>query len=102
MLPVYRFPVLLSRVLFLLLEEWVDHLDNVLIDTEYQGKEGLIKTLLLAHLQHHQVDTANFHIHFGYIGKRAQVHQVAIDTFRGQRPPDRIIREEELLRLLEK
>jgi hypothetical protein len=88
--------------LFLLLEEWANQLDAVLIDTEYQGKEGMIKALLLSHLEHQRPDISDLPIRFGYVGKRSPVHHVAIATFRGQRPPDRVIGEEELLRLLGK
>lgn len=88
--------------LFFLIEEWVKQLDVMLIDTEYQGKEGLIKALLLSHLERYRLDTTHLNIHFGYVGKRSPAHEVAIATFRGQRPPDRVIGEAELLQLLGK
>lgn len=88
--------------LFFLIKECVKQLDDVLIDTEYQGKESLIKALLLSHLERHRLDSAHLDIHFGYVGKRSPAHEVAIATFRGQQLPDRVIGEEELLRLLGK
>jgi len=91
---------LFAAALFLLLKDYIDEIDRVIIDREYSGKEGIIKGMLLGYI--HQVDSdfPKEKIMFGPIKKEA--HEKAYSTFTGNQGPDRKVTAEELIALLDK
>lgn len=83
--------------LLLLLEGQMERVSSVTIDTEYEGKEGEIKGLLLRFILKWVPDFPKEAIAFRRIGKRSRAHMLAWETHRGQRQPDRRITLGELL-----
>jgi len=76
--------------LFLLIEPTLGKCSEIVIDHEYPGKESSIAELLhLLFVEHHIENPPT--IHFAYIGKSSQAHNLAIRTFRRQIRPDQII-----------
>ena len=73
---------------------------QIVIDTEYWGREVLIKNFLINMMRDHGFPLPKDSISFTSIGKKNQAHQVAIQTFRGQGQPDKIVTYGELLKLI--
>jgi hypothetical protein len=67
--------------LFLLLRDVLDQLDSIVIDQEYPGKEAKEK------------------ITFRSIGKSSHAHHLALETYRGDKPPKHTISLQDLLAL---
>lgn len=86
--------------LFLLLEPLLSQLELITLDVEYTGLEASIKGMLLRHIRRVRGDFPKEAIAFKRIGKKARAHLLALQTFRGQLPPDKRITEAELLALL--
>jgi len=84
--------------LVLLLAEHVDQIAGITIDTEYVGKEGEIKGLLLRFLAEWNPALNKDAITFRRIGKRSRAHALAWETRRGLRSPDKRATLEDLLR----
>ena len=84
--------------LFLLLKDHLHEVTSVTIDVEYEGKERDIRRLLLFYLRRIYPYLEKDVIGFRRIGKSSNAHKVAIETFRGRREPDKVIRAEEILR----
>jgi len=84
--------------LVLLLEDQIEHVGSVTIDTEYTGKEGEIKGLLLRFVLRWVPDFPKGAINFRQIGKRSRAHTLAWETHQGWREPDRRVTLKELLK----
>lgn len=74
--------------------------DEIFIDKEYPRHEPTIKEILLQLFQKHAMSLPE--ISFSLIGKQSRAHKIAIETFRGARKPDLIIKAEEVLQLFYK
>ncbi len=68
------------------------------IDTEYEGKEGEIKGLLLRFILKWVPGFPKEAITFRRIGKKSPAHRLAWETYRGERKPGRVVTLEQLLR----
>lgn len=77
--------------LYYCLKDYLRHLTLIMIDCEYQGKEQLIKSILLGFVRRSWKEFDGKLIRFGLIGKKSNAHTVAIDVFRGNRKPNRIL-----------
>lgn len=86
--------------LFLLLKDHLADLGQIIIDTEYTGRESEIKGMLLELTRCIKPDYPAERITFQRIGKRSSAHNLAWETHRGRRKPDHTVTEEELLNLL--
>jgi len=84
--------------LFLLLENYLDHIESVTIDQEFPGWEAEIRGLLLQHIRQRVPDFASDSVVFGQVGKASQAHKVAWRTYRGEREPEKRVTLGELLR----
>jgi len=84
--------------LFLLLRDYLASIDNVTIDVEVEGWEGVIRSLLLDHIRQQLPNFPKEHITFRHVGKKDRCHIIALATYRGEREPDKRITGEELLR----
>ena len=93
---------LFAAGLFLLLCDHIEKTEQVTVDIEYPGHEGEIKRLLLQLCHRHGLFVPTGRIHFALVGKKSPAHRVAIQTFRGQRQPDRVVTSDDLLGLLDK
>lgn len=71
---------------------------EIIIDKEYPGKEGLIKLNILKYDQLNQILAEN--IDFGLIGKKSTAHNLAYDTFRKIKQPNKIITAEEIMKII--
>jgi len=82
---------------FLLLESYLEGLENIVIDVEYEGREGEIKGLLLRHILEMRPDFQTDAITFRQISKKSPAHKLAIATHRGDRKAEKVIAAWELL-----
>lgn len=91
---------LFTICLYYCLKDYLRHLTLIMIDCEYQGKEQLIKSILLGFIRRSWKEFDGKLIRFGLIGKQSNAHAVAIDVFRRHRKPNRILSEPEIETLL--
>lgn len=73
-------------------------IDDVIIDTEYTGHNASIKEKLIQLFEKDHTLYPN--IHFGFIGKHSHAHIKAIEVFRGDRKANKVLKAEDVLRLL--
>ncbi len=90
---VYVFSVLL----YLLLRDRITHLDQVIIDPEYQGHEPIIKDRLMTWCRRRGIRVYADQIAFQHVGKKSPAHKAGVAVFRGEIKPDREISAEEVL-----
>ena len=83
--------------LLLLLESRMEGIGSVTIDTEYEGKEGEIKGLLLRVILKWAPAFPKEAIIFRRIGRQSRAHIMAWEIHRGQRQADRRVTLRELL-----
>jgi hypothetical protein len=83
--------------ILLLPEGQMECISSVTIDTEYEGKEGEIKGLLLRFILKWVPGFPKEAIAFQRIGKQSHAHVLAWETYKGQRKPDRRVTLRELL-----
>lgn len=88
---------LFSVGLYFLLREHITNLQQITIDTEYTGKNTLIKERLVSYLLrgHYQVEPSQ--ISFGHVGKRSPAHLLGISVFRKERKADLTLTLEQVL-----
>lgn len=84
------------------LKDYIKEKELITICCEYQGKENLIKSLLLDYLRKDYAQIDPKIMRFGIIGKKSNAHAVAIDVFRGNRRPNKILSLKEVERWLKK
>jgi len=72
----------------------------VTIDIEYHGHENTIQGMLLDYIWDLEPGFPKENIQFARIGKKSKAHERAYRIFRGEIPPDRVIKTKELLALL--
>lgn len=87
--------------LYLLMSPYLDELEEVGIDREYEGKEGYIKGILLQHLRRDDPDFPSAGIGFRRVGKGSPSDALAYSVFQGERPPDTMITLEEIMDVVE-
>lgn len=83
--------------LFFLLKDSIDQLEEVVIDTEYEGREALIKDHLMNILRRSGSSVRRGQIRFGHIGKESAAHSLALATFRKNKAPDLVLTLEAIL-----
>ncbi|MEK6983476.1 MAG: hypothetical protein AABX33_02800 [Nanoarchaeota archaeon] len=84
------------------LKDYIKEKELITICFEYQGKENLIKSFLLDYLRGDNAKIDPKIIRFGVIGKHSNAHAVAIDVFRGNRKPNKILPLNEIEKWLKK
>lgn len=87
-----------AGLIFLLIKN--ERMDRIIIDKEYPGHEAFIKEIILQLLR--GVKAKPPQIDFSFIGKQSLAHKIAIETFRGIRKADMIIKAKEVLALFYK
>jgi hypothetical protein len=75
----------------------MERISSVTIDTEYEGKKGEIKGLLLRFILKWVSTFPKEAIAFRRIGKQSRAHVLAWETHKGRRKPDRRVTLRELL-----
>jgi hypothetical protein len=86
-----------ATLLYLLLEAYIEHLDEVVVDTEFPGHEGTIKVHVLNLFWRKGIEVDPDLITFRQIGKDSPAHHLAISVFRGKPHPDREITSHDVL-----
>ena len=87
--------------LFLLVEDYLDQINRLVIDTEYTGKEAEIRALLLRHIWRKVPIFDPQRIMFEQVGKKSPAHKKA-EAVRKKRDAEyRRISPKELFQLLE-
>lgn len=84
------------------LKDYIKEKELITICCEYTGKENLVKSLLLGYLRKDYARIDPKIIRFGVIGKKSNAHSVAIDVFRGNRRPNKILSLNEVEKCLKK
>lgn len=87
---------------FLLIEEHLHRLEHITIDTEYLGRDGDIKGILLNAILKVRSDYTKQQISFRQIGKKSGAHYKAYGVYTGKQPADRILTAPEILAVLGK
>lgn len=88
--------LLFSAALFLLLREALEHIDQIVIDVEYEGYEDEIKGWLLSRIYRVDPGFDKTRVKFQRVGKKSPAHRLALAVFRDQKPPDRVVTEQVL------
>lgn len=83
--------------ILLLLEDQMHHIASLTIDTEYEGRDGEIKGLLLRFIRRWVPEFPKESITFRELGKKSPAHKLAWETHQGKRKPDRVATVEDLL-----
>ena len=89
-----------SACLFLLIKDFLDEIDILIIDIEFSGREGDIKGMLLRHIRKIRPDFSKDRIQFQNIGKKSKAHIIAYKIYKREAGADRIIKAEDVLSLL--
>ena len=84
------------------LRNYIKEKELITICCEYKGKENLIKSLLLDYLRKDYPRIDSKIIRFAIIGKKSNAHAVAIDVFRGNRRPNKILLLNDIKKCLKK
>ncbi len=84
------------------LKNYLEEKELITICCEYKGKESLIKSFLLDYFRKDYPEIDPKIIRFGKIGKTSNAHAVAIDVFRGNRKPNKILSLNEIEKCLKK
>jgi len=87
-----------AGLVFLLLKD--EKMEEVVIDSEYPGKEATIKNIIIQLFQKAKRKTPE--INFDFISKQSNAHKVALEVFRGKRKADLIINSKQVLGLFYK
>jgi hypothetical protein len=94
-------PTALARLfavaLYFLLRDQVQEIALAIVDIEYTGHDQEIKQHLLNLLRRSGHPIPADRVSFQHIGKKSPAHRLAIETLRGNRPPDCVVTLEELL-----
>jgi hypothetical protein len=70
---------------FLLIQNFLKSIDQIIIDHEYLGHDKVIKQFLLELLRRHQKNFDSRDISFRHIGKKSLAHQIAIEAYRAKK-----------------
>lgn len=72
----------------------------IILDNEYDGKENVVKNLLLDLLRIHRIAFDKKMIQISRIGKKSKAHFFAISAKRGYLAPNKKLSKEEIMKLL--
>ena len=71
----------------------VSHVRSIRVQTLRPGRAAFRMTSMPTH----RVEIDQNRLSFQHVGKKSPAHRLAIETLRGERPPDRLVSLEELL-----
>jgi hypothetical protein len=94
--------LLFAMVLYELLREYLERIEKITIDVEYEGSEPYIKLQLLNLIWQANPYYPGNRIAFGRIGKKSRAHKRALATYRGRVKADRIVTKQTMRGLLRK
>lgn len=85
-------------LVFLLVRETLNEIQTIVIDTEYTGKDDLIKTFLKRILIKSKRDFDVSNIYFKRLGRKVSCHKIAIEVYRKRRKPEMIVGFEQIIK----
>jgi hypothetical protein len=88
---------LFATGLFFLLRNYIERMNEVIIDTEYKGREAGIKDHLINILHRAGRPVRREQISFGYVGKQSPAHKIALATLKREQNPNLILTVEDIL-----
>jgi len=92
---------LFAACVYLLIEDYLEELEEIKVDREYSGREEEIRWIILNMLKRDfSHPEKRITIRFEKIGKKNSAHQIAWRTLRKERNPDRVIASREILSVL--
>lgn len=87
-----------ATLIYLLIKDDLSAIDSIAIDTEYPGRNSVIKKYLLDLIRRDQTEFESDSIYFCLIGKKHKAHKTAIDTFRRNRKPDIVLTSKDVIK----
>lgn len=91
---------LYSICIFLLIRDDLSKVSEIVLDLEYKGKMGMIRSFLLELIEKKNPAFTHISIRVRQVGKRSPAHAKSNAVYRGDEEPDRKIRAEEIIKLL--
>jgi len=88
---------LFTVALYYLLQQLPSN-ELVTIDTEYEGHEPALRSMLLNLIWQDEPGFDSERIVFGRIGKKSNAHKLALEVYRKRKPADRILKADDLLK----
>jgi len=88
--------------LFFLLKDYAFEADQIAVDVEYPGRNAEVKLYLLNILWQADVRIDTEEIHFEHIGKSSRAHKKALAVYTKEQVPDKVIKLDEILALVQK
>jgi len=85
-------------LIFLLIQDFLKSIDQIIIDHEYLGHDKVIKQFLLELLRRHNKKFDSHDISFRHIGKKSRAHEIAIEAYRTKKA-DRKITIKDILKI---
>src|SRR3989344_4762437 len=76
-----------SAGVYFLIKDYINKTDRIVIDIEYDGKSGLIKSMLTEYQSNK--DEINEKVIFKSIGRKSNAHILAIEVYRRNKRADR-------------
>lgn len=89
-----------AACLFLLIKNLIGKIEFIVIDIEYDGRDGDINGMLLRHIRKIQPNFSKNSIIFKSIGKKSKAHLVAYGVYQKRLKPNKIIKASDILSLL--
>ena len=88
---------LFAAALYHLLKEHLGRLGRIVIDREYEGREGAIKLALLNWIWATHPGFPADAVSFGYVGKQSRAHKRALAVYRGKAQANRVLTARDLV-----
>lgn len=92
--------MVLAALAALLLCEAAQRATHIVLDDEYTGHRGVIKSQLLLYLLKLGTEVETDLIGFDFVGKNSAAHKLALSVYRGEREPDHRVTFDELWALV--
>ncbi|RME54627.1 MAG: hypothetical protein D6790_16645, partial [Caldilineae bacterium] len=92
--------LLFAVCVFLLLEETLPEISQIVLDNEYDGQQANLKAFLLRLIWRSNEHFPPENLRIDSVGKKSPAHDAAWAAFRGQRRPDRTLTGADILRVL--
>ena len=87
-------------LIFLLIKNYLEKINQIIIDEEYPGWGFQIKDYLLAEIRKIKPNFDKNNISFNQIGKKSKAHLIAYETTIGKRQPNIKVGEQDILKYI--
>ncbi|MDP2909743.1 MAG: hypothetical protein Q8N69_01575 [bacterium] len=89
-------------LIFILIKDYLNKLDEIIIDEEYPGKFNLIRSYLFSEIEKIDPDFPKENVVCARIGKKSKAHYVAYGTAIGKRKADKVVKFKDILKFIVK